>query len=125
MSRARVVRWVVIGVCVVGIAGMIVGSVADNNDVALTFGLITAAAVLCLMVATAVSPPAATLPAPAGSGAFDDAQAARVERLVDGLVAGGASETAVRQLVGEAVRLGQSAAQPQEIPHIGAPNADD
>jgi hypothetical protein len=115
---------VVIGVCVVGIAGMIVGSVADNNDVALTFGLITAAAVLCLMVATAVSPPSPT-GAAGGSGAFDEAQAAHVERLVEGLIAGGAAESAVRELVGEAVRLGQSAAQPQEIPHIGAPNADD
>ena len=118
MSRARVVRWVVIGVCAAGIAGMIVGSVADNNDVALTFGLITAAAVLCLMVATAVSPPATP-------AAFDEGQAARVEHLVTRLVAAGAQEDAVRQLVGEAVRLGQGAGQTQEIPHIGAPDADD
>src|SRR2546423_14844478 len=103
MSRARIVRWVVIGVCVVGIAGMIVGSVADNNDLALTFGLITAAAVLCLMVATAVSPPASATKA----AEFDDAQAARVENLVGRLVAEGAPEAAVRDLVGEAVRPGR------------------
>jgi len=125
MSRARAVRWVVIAVCVVGIAGMIVGSVADNNDVALTFGLITAAAVLCLMVATAVSPPLASSMTATATAAFDEAQAARVERLVDGLVAGGADESDVRRLVGEAVRLGRGAAQTQEIPHIGAPDADD
>jgi len=121
MSRARVVRWVVIGVCVVGVAGIIGGSIADNNAVALTFGLVTAVAVVCLMVATAV----------AGSSTathtthFDEDQAARVEHLVGRLVADGASEDAVRRLVGEAVRLGRSAAQSEEIPHIGAPDADD
>jgi hypothetical protein len=121
MSRARVVRWVVIGVCVGGIAGMIVGSVADNNDVALTFGLITAAAVLCLMVATAVSPSTA----PGATGGFDDAQAAHVEHLVQRLVADGARENDVRDLVGEAVRLGRGTPQTQEIPHIAASDADD
>ena len=125
MSRARIVRWIVIGVCVMGIAGMIVGSVADNNDVALTFGLITAAAVLCLMVATAVTPPSASSPSTTAAPAFDEAQAARVERLVDGLVAAGADESDIRRLVGEAVRLGRGAAQNQEIPHIDAPDADD
>src|SRR3954447_23477128 len=123
MTRALIVRWVVIGVCVVGIAGMIVGSVADNNDVALTFGLITAAAVLCLMVATAVTPPPST--AIAKTTAFDERQAARVEHLVDRLVAEGARENAIRELVGEAVRLGRGAAEPQEIPQIRSPDADD
>jgi hypothetical protein len=120
MGRARIVRWIVIGVCVAGIAGMIVGSVADNNDVALTFGLITAAAVLCLMVATAVSPPTTT----AAAAAFDEGQAARVEALVARLVADGVPEDKVRELVGEAVRLGRGTPETQEIPHIGAPDAD-
>lgn len=124
MSRARVVRWVVIGVCAIGIAGMIVGSVADNNDLALTFGLITAAAVLCLMVATAVTPPQATAIATTTT-AFDERQAARVELLVERLVADGAPETAVRELVGEAVRLGKGAAGSQEILQIRPPDADD
>jgi hypothetical protein len=122
MARARVVRWVVIGVCAVGIAGMIVGSVADNNDVALTFGLITAAAVLCLMVATAVTPPST---AGTAAATFDEGQAARVEQLVERLVAQGAAEDAVRRLVREAVRLGRGAAETPEIPHIRSPNADD
>jgi len=119
MSRAQVVRWVVIGVCAAGIAGMVVSSVADNNDAALTFGLITAAAVLCLMVATAVSPP------PAPAAVFDEGQAARVEHLVTRLVAAGAREEAVRQLVGEAVRLGRGTSETEEIPHIRLPDADD
>lgn len=51
------VRRVVVVVGALGIAGMIAGSIADNNGVALTFGLVTAVAVLCLMVATAVGGP--------------------------------------------------------------------
>ncbi|MBV8162528.1 MAG: hypothetical protein JO265_16540 [Acidimicrobiia bacterium] len=121
MTRAGVVRWVVIAVCVAGVAGMIAGSVADNNDVALTFGLITAAAVVCLMVATAVSPPTG----PVRAATFDEGQAARVEELVARLVADGAREDAVRELVGEAVRLGRGSRPAEEIPHIGAPDADD
>jgi hypothetical protein len=121
MSRARVVRWVVIGVCVVGVGGIIAGSIADNNAMALTFGLVTAAAVACLMVASAVSPSSTTT----RSTSFDERQAARVEDLVGQLVADGAHESAVRALVGEAVRLGQSSARIQEIPHIGPPDADD
>src|SRR4029077_2806282 len=75
--------------------------------VALTFGLVTAVAVLCLMVATAVTAPV-TGPATTASGTpFDEAQAARVEELVGRLVAQGAPEAAVRGLVGEAVRLGR------------------
>jgi hypothetical protein len=96
---ARAVRRVVVAVCVVGIAGMIAGSVADDNDVALTFGLLTAAAVVCLMVATAVGGSA--------EGALDEDQARRVEDLVGDLVAGGAEEARVRELVAEAVRLGR------------------
>ena len=85
---------------------MIAGSVADNNDVALTFGLLTAAAVACLMVATAVGA------APDGGGpgdGLDEEQARRVEDLVGALVADGAEEARVRELVAEAVRLGRGA----------------
>jgi hypothetical protein len=44
-----------VAVCAGGIAGMIVSSVLNHNGAAITFGLITAAAVLCSMVATAVA----------------------------------------------------------------------
>jgi hypothetical protein len=92
---AAAVRRAVVAVCVLGIAGMIAGSVADNTGAALTCGLVTAVAVLCAIVATAVSGPA------------DDEQAARVEAGVHDLVAAGADEEAVRRLVGDAVRLGK------------------
>lgn len=98
----RAVRRVVIAVCAAGIAGMIVSSVTEHDGAALTFGLVTTAAVLCLVVATAV-----TRGAPGTPTAPDEAQAARVEQLVGRLMAGGADEAEVRALVGEAVRLGR------------------
>ena len=110
---ARAVRRVVVAVCLVGIAGMIAGSVADDNDVALTFGLLTAAAVACLMVATAVGAGGAA------EGPFDEEQARRVEDLVGGLVAGGAEEARVRELVAEAVRLGRGAGPPARVEEEG------
>lgn len=91
----RVVRAVVVGVCVIGIAGMIFGSVIDSNGVAITFGLLTAVAVLCLMVATAVAAPAA---------AQDDGTG-RVDELTARLIAAGADETTVRELVRKASGL--------------------
>jgi hypothetical protein len=98
------VRVSVIVVCVAGIAGMIAGSVASNNAVALTFGLITAAAVLCLIVATAVTNPSVTNP----TAVSTEARAERVEAMVGELVAAGADEAAVRALVREVVHLDEA-----------------
>ena len=53
----RWIRRIVIVVFVAGIAGMIAGSVADNNGVAITFGLVTAAAAVGLILVTSVAPP--------------------------------------------------------------------
>ena len=97
---ARAIRRVVIAVCVGGIAGMIVSSIADNNGAALTFGLVTAVAVLCLIVATSVT-------TPTGIG-IDDLLAADVEEQVEQLVESGAEEGQVRDLVRAAVKLGRS-----------------
>ena len=92
------VRAVVIAVCVAGIAGMIAGSIADNNAVAMTFGLLAAVAALCLIVASAVTSPGPVDPDLAGA----DVEA-RVARLVEQ----GADEAAVRGLVRAAVDLGR------------------
>jgi len=97
---------VVVAVCAAGIAGMVVGSIADDNTTTLTFGLVTAAAVACLIVATAV---AGGEPADA-----DEAAGRRVEELVRALVATGADEAAVRELVRAAIVLGRS--QPTRMP---------
>ncbi|MGH9179519.1 MAG: hypothetical protein ACRD0N_13320, partial [Acidimicrobiales bacterium] len=112
------VRWIVTAVCALGIAGMIVASVNDNNDAALTFGLLTSAAVVCLVVATAVAKSGASAAAAAARSRtapppplpLDEAQAAAVEAGVQRLVAAGADEAEVRALVGEAVRLGRGGA---------------
>ena len=93
-------RRVVIAVCVAGIAGMIVSSIADNTGAALTAGLVTAVAVLCLIVATAVT-------GARGVG-VSELLAEEVEERVGALVAAGADEASVRGLVSAAVKLGRS-----------------
>ncbi|HUQ64042.1 MAG TPA: hypothetical protein VM121_09835 [Acidimicrobiales bacterium] len=95
----RLVRRFVFAVCAVGIAGMIVGSARGDNGIALTFGLFTAAAIACLMVATAV-----------GTGATARTEtdtAGRVDDLARRIVGAGAPEADVKELVREAVRLGR------------------
>ena len=107
----RLVRRVVLGVFVLGIAGMIVGSIADNNGTAITFGLITAVAALGLVLVTSVSPPGSL--AKAGthvSTEADERLAADLEDRIGALVADGADEEAVRKLVGRAVELGRRTA---------------
>ena len=98
-------RRVALVVCAAGVAGMIATSIVGRNGAAITFGLVTAVAVLCSMVATAV-----TAASPGRTGEPSDAEevGAAVEARVAELVAAGADEAAVRDLVGEAVRLGRS-----------------
>jgi hypothetical protein len=104
----RLVRRVVLVVFVGGIAGMIVGSIRDNNGMAMTFGLITAVAALALVLVTSVSPPGAL--AKRGTAApneVDERLAADLEERITALVADGADEESVRKLVGRAVDLGR------------------
>jgi multisubunit Na+/H+ antiporter MnhB subunit len=95
---ARAVRRVVISVFVLGIAGMIAFSIADNNGGALTAGLVTAAASVCLMVATAVAPKSADV---------DEARAEDLEERIRVVVEQGADEADVRALVRAAVTFGR------------------
>jgi hypothetical protein len=113
------VRTAALAVCVAGIAGMIVTSILNHNGAAVTFGLVTAVAVLCSMVAKAVAADAERRlgggGAPGRSAAAEgdvdvDAVADLVEGQVQAMIAGGAEEATVRQLVGEAVRLGRALA---------------
>jgi len=104
----RVVRRVVLAVFVLGIAGMIVGSIADNNGTAITFGLITAVAALGLVLVTSVSPPGSLAkPGTTVGTEIDEQLAADLEERIDALVADGADEDALRKLVGRAVELGR------------------
>jgi hypothetical protein len=108
----RTVRTLALVVCVAGIAGMIVTSILNHNGAAVTLGLITAVAVLCSMVAKAVAADTERrlgAAAPRADVAPDDL-ADLVERQVLLVVSEGADEGSVRQLVGEAVRLGRTLA---------------
>jgi hypothetical protein len=104
----RLVRRIVLAVFVIGIGGMIAGSIADNNGTAITFGLITAVAALALVLVTSVSPPGSLAK---GGGVVTDQVgerlAADLEDRIAALVAGGADEDEVRKLVGRAVELGR------------------
>jgi dipeptide/tripeptide permease len=95
------VRYVVIGLCAVGIIGMIVASVAGNNNGwVVTFGLLAVVSVVVLMAFSAAN--RGESPA-----AVEESTAERVEQQIRSLVETGADETAVRALVRDAVRLGR------------------
>ena len=119
----RTIRRLVLAVFVSGVAGMIVGSILDNNGVAITFGLLTATAAVGLILVTAVAPPEAFKRS--GGDGFDgdaartgadavaepdagaDAAGALVEEQVDLLVAAGADEAGVRELVRRSIAYGR------------------
>jgi hypothetical protein len=95
------VRYIVIGLCAVGIIGMIVASVAGNNNGwVVTFGLLAVVSIVVLMAFSAASRNSRPVP-------VDESVAERVERRIRDLVETGADETAVRDLVRDAVRLGR------------------
>jgi hypothetical protein len=115
VSTLKVVRTTTLVVCAAGIAGMIVTSALNHNGAAITFGILTAVAILCSMVATAVANDASRRlggrsPAEETERVVDT-MAAVVEEQVGQLVERGTDESALRQLVGEAVRLGRTLAR--------------
>ena len=104
----RGIRRIVIVVFVLGIGGMIAGSILDNNGFAITFGLITAIAALALVLVTQVSPPGSLAkPGKPVAPVIDERLAADLESRIETLVADGANETEVRKLVGRAIELGR------------------
>ena len=101
MTPLPVIRVVVIVLCAGGIVGMIVASVVDNNNGwVVTFGLLTAVSVVILMAFSA----SARAPS---AGTVDETLAEQVEGRIRSLVETGADETAVRELVRDAVQLGK------------------
>lgn len=104
----RAIRRIVIVVFVIGIGGMIAGSILDNNGFAITFGLLTAVAALALVLVTQVSPPGSLAkPGQSTPPVLDERLAADLEDRIERLVADGANETDVRKLVGRAIELGR------------------
>jgi hypothetical protein len=114
MISLRVVRGATWLICVAGIAGMIVTSIGGHNGAAITFGLITAVAIICSMVSTAVAADTAHRLADGDSGGDADQTfpvdrlAEIVEHQIQAMVSAGVDEGAVRALVGESVRLGRT-----------------
>jgi hypothetical protein len=90
-----------IGVFVCGIAGLIISSVAGNNNgVVLTIGGFIVVAAIVLMTVS-------TITARERIDVFDDAAAEQLEAQVAHLVDQGADEADVRSLVREARRIGR------------------
>jgi hypothetical protein len=104
----RVIRRLVVAVFVAGIAGMIGGSIADSNAAALTFGILTAAAALSLILVTAVAPPTSLRP-PVDGDVVDETLARDIEERIAALTMAGADENEIRRLVRQAIDLGRSA----------------
>ena len=92
---SRILRATLRIVAAAGIPGVIAGSIAGNDAVAITFGGITAVAAFGLILVTTVTTPPAV-----------DQTAEALESRIEDLIAAGAEEVAVRALVADAVRLG-------------------
>ncbi|MBK5331439.1 MAG: hypothetical protein JJD93_05675 [Ilumatobacteraceae bacterium] len=97
----RLITRVCIAVFVCGIAGLIISSIAGNNNgVVLTIGGAIVVAAIVLMAVNTVT-------VHERIDAFDDAAAEQLEAQVARLVEQGANETDVRTLVREARRSGR------------------
>jgi hypothetical protein len=97
---ARGVRRTMVVVCVLAVIGMIVSSIVESTGAAITFGLVAAVAVVCLILVTATAGPRAF-----GAPGVDDVAAADVERRVQALATAGADEPELRALVRAARRM--------------------
>ena len=97
----RVIRISCSAIFVLGIAGMIISSIAGNNvGVVTTIGVTTAIAGLVLLIAS-VSSNTSRL------DVFDEANAQILERQITELVKNGTDETALRSIVRDATKLGR------------------
>ena len=86
---------------VLGIAGMIISSIAGNDvGVVTTIGVTTAIAALVLLIAS-VSSNTIRL------DVFDEANAQMLERQIAELIKSGTDETALRSIVRDATKLGR------------------
>lgn len=97
----RTIRISCSAIFALGIAGMIISSIAGNNvGVVTTIGVTTAIAALVLLIAS-VSSNTSRL------DVFDEANAQILERQIAELVKTGTDETALRSIVRDATKLGR------------------
>ena len=90
MPRAGRMRALALALGAIGIAGMIVSSIAGSTGAALAFGLCCVAGFVVLFTLGVLDPP---------RGEIDPLRAAALEELVGELVAGGADERNLRRLI--------------------------
>lgn len=97
----RIIRISCAVIFVLGIAGMIISSVAGNNvGVVTTIGVTTAIAAVVLLIATVAA-------SNTHLEVFNEAQAQRLERKITALVKSGTDETSLRSVVRDATKLGR------------------
>ena len=97
-SRIRIVTGVMF---ISSIAGLIISSIAGNNEGwVVTIGVVSAVTAIVLIVSSAVVS-SKRIPA------FSEVEAERIEEQVRLLVAAGADENDVRELVKTSIRLGR------------------
>ena len=95
----RIIKIVCFSLFLAGIPGLIISSIAGNNEGwVLSIGMVTAVAALVLIAVSAVT-------ASRRLDAFDDVIAERVEARVRTLLEAGADETEVRALVRDSIDL--------------------
>jgi len=100
-NSVRVIRWACAGIFVACIAGLIISSIAGNNaGWVLTIGMVGVAAAVILIVVSLVTN-TQRLPV------FSEVRAEALEQRIADLVAAGANESEVRDLVRDAVELGR------------------
>ncbi|MEK0414625.1 MAG: hypothetical protein RL352_22 [Actinomycetota bacterium] len=100
-TAVRAIRVACVICFVGGIAGMIIASLADNNiEAVLTAGVVTVMAALVLLAVSTVT-------ATRRAAEFDDADAEILELSIQRMIESGTDETALRELVRRAIRLGR------------------
>ena len=97
----RAIRLTCAGVFVASVAGLIVSSVAGNNEGwVVTIGVVSATTAIVLIATSSVAS-SRRLPE------FSDVEAERIEARISTLVAAGVDETELRDLVRMSIHLGR------------------
>lgn len=100
-KSVRVIRLLCVGVFISSIAGLIISSIAGNNEGwVISIGMVSVVASIVLIVTSLVASHQ-RIPV------FSDERAHRVEQIVNRLVDEGADESVIRDLVRESVQLGR------------------
>lgn len=101
LLSVRVLRWLCAMVFISGLGGIIISSIAGNNEGwVVSIGLTTSLAALLLIVISTVT-------SQQRGHVFNEAEAENLEARINTQVAAGASETELREIVRRAIDLGR------------------